>query len=76
MIIREYNEQDLQDMIAVWNEVVEEGVAFPQEGYLDTVSGAAYPFMMNPALGSLCKYCTIQEFFRQFFHMLSDRAVL
>ena len=42
MIIREYNEQDLQDMIAVWNEVVEEGVAFPQEGYLDTVSGAAF----------------------------------
>ncbi len=42
MIIREYNEQDLQDMIAVWNEVVEEGVAFPQEGYLDTVSGAVF----------------------------------
>ncbi len=42
MIIREYNEQDLQDMIAVWNEVVEEGIAFPQEEYLDTVSGADF----------------------------------
>ena len=31
MIIREYRENDLPDMIAIWNEVVEEGNAFPQE---------------------------------------------
>ena len=29
-------------MIRIWNEVVEEGVAFPQEEYLDPDSGAAF----------------------------------
>ena len=29
MIIRKYTENDLPQMIAVWNEVVEEGIAFP-----------------------------------------------
>ena len=31
MLIRAYREDDLPEMIAIWNEVVEEGVAFPQE---------------------------------------------
>ncbi len=30
IIIREYQEKDLSAMIEIWNEVVEEGVAFPQ----------------------------------------------
>ncbi len=42
MIIRQYNGQDLDAMIRIWNEVVEEGVAFPQEEYLDPESGAAF----------------------------------
>ncbi|MBQ7954631.1 MAG: hypothetical protein IJ282_02665 [Lachnospiraceae bacterium] len=29
-----YTEKDLPEMIEIWNEVVEEGVAFPQEDYL------------------------------------------
>ena len=29
-------------MIAIWNEVVEEGVAFPQEEYLDERTGAEF----------------------------------
>ena len=29
-------------MIRIWNEVVEEGIAFPQEDYLDIESGAAF----------------------------------
>ena len=29
--IRAYTEKDLPDMIRIWNEVVEEGIAFPQE---------------------------------------------
>lgn len=33
--IRQYNEQDLSEMMAIWNTVVEEGDAFPQ---LDTLS--------------------------------------
>jgi len=31
MIIREYTNQDLPEIIRIWNEVVEEGIAFPQE---------------------------------------------
>ena len=40
--VRPYTEKDLPGMIAVWNEVVEEGVAFPQEEPLDALSGAAF----------------------------------
>lgn len=31
LIIREYTEEDLSFMVAIWNEIVEEGMAFPQE---------------------------------------------
>lgn len=31
MEIRKYNESDVPAMVRIWNEVVEEGVAFPQE---------------------------------------------
>ncbi len=37
--IREYSEKDLPEMIRIWNEVVEEGVAFPQEDFLNLDSG-------------------------------------
>lgn len=40
--IRSYGEQDLQEMIRIWNEVVEEGAAFPQEEYLTAASGARF----------------------------------
>ena len=30
VIIREYTEKDLPEMIEIWNEVVEDGIAFPQ----------------------------------------------
>ena len=42
MRIRTYTTGDLAPMIAIWNEVVEEGIAFPQEECLDEVSGAAF----------------------------------
>ena len=42
MIIRAYTEQDLVSMIAIWNEVVEDGVVFPSEDSLDIESGAAF----------------------------------
>lgn len=32
--IREYTQDDVKDMIEIWNEVVENGVAFPQEELL------------------------------------------
>ena len=40
--VRQYTPADLDDLIRIWNEVVEEGVAFPQEDFLDRESGAAF----------------------------------
>ena len=37
--VRAYTENDLQDMIRIWNEVVEEGIAFPQEDCLNEDTG-------------------------------------
>lgn len=42
MIIREYTEKDLKEMIRIWNEVVEEGTAFPQEEYLTDRAGKKF----------------------------------
>ena len=40
--VRPYCETDIPEMIRIWNEVVEEGVAFPQEEYLNEKSGAKF----------------------------------
>lgn len=37
--IRKYKPEDLDAMVRIWNEVVEEGVAFPQEELLDARTG-------------------------------------
>lgn len=37
--IRRYEEKDLAQMIQIWNQVVEEGIAFPQEELLDAKTG-------------------------------------
>ena len=42
MLIREHTPADLEQMIRIWNEIVEEGIAFPQEICLDTESGKAF----------------------------------
>ena len=42
MEIRSYRETDIPSMVRVWNEVVEEGVAFPQLDFLDEESGRAF----------------------------------
>ena len=42
MIIRKYEEKDLPAMISIWNEVVEDGIAFPQEECLDQVTGKEF----------------------------------
>ena len=39
IIIRKYTESDLLKMIQIWNEIVEEGIAFPQEECLTLDSG-------------------------------------
>lgn len=40
--IRAYTEKDLPDMIRIWNEVVEDGVAFPQEDLLTEETGKEF----------------------------------
>lgn len=42
MEIREYRENDIQEMVRIWNKVVEDGVAFPQEECLDEKSGREF----------------------------------
>lgn len=42
MQIREYTASDLDEMLAIWNAVVEEGNAFPQEEYLDVETGEQF----------------------------------
>ena len=42
MQVREYTAQDLPALIRIWNEVVEDGIAYPQEDFLDMESGAAF----------------------------------
>ena len=40
--IRAYKETDLPEMIRIWNEVVEEGIAVPQEELLDFETGKTF----------------------------------
>ena len=42
MIVRAYEKADLDAMIQIWNEVVEEGIAFPQEELLNDQTGAEF----------------------------------
>ena len=42
MIIREYTQNDISDMIRIWNEVVDEGIAFPQEEPLNMETGISF----------------------------------
>ena len=50
MIIRKYTEKDISEMVRIWNEVVEDGEAFPQEEFLDDktiISAAAATLQMQ-----------------------------
>ena len=40
--IRAYREDDLPEMIRIWNEIVEEGIAFPQKELLDIRTGKEF----------------------------------
>lgn len=42
MQIRKYNTSDLKQMIIIWNEVVDEGIAFPQEELLNLETGEKF----------------------------------
>ena len=40
--IRKYSEKDITQMLEIWNEIVEEGIAFPQENTLDKNSAKEF----------------------------------
>lgn len=42
MVIRKYEEKDLPALTGIWNEVVEAGLAFPQEEALDPAGAAEF----------------------------------
>lgn len=42
IMVCKYESEDLAEMIRIWNEVVEDGIAFPQEELLDTESGRQF----------------------------------
>lgn len=42
MQIRKYEQRDIPQMLGIWNEVVEDGIAFPQEECLDEKTGADF----------------------------------
>ncbi len=51
--IRRYNENDVSAMAEIWNEVVEEGIAFPQEEYLTEESAKEF-FAAQSYCGVAC----------------------
>lgn len=42
VIVRAYRPEDVPAMVTIWNQVVEDGEAFPQEDLLDEQTGAAF----------------------------------
>lgn len=40
--VRAYSPTDIPSMIRIWNEVVDEGIAFPQEDYLTAETGRVF----------------------------------
>ena len=42
IMIRQYRQEDIYSMTKIWNEVVEEGIAFPQEDCLTVETGEAF----------------------------------
>ncbi len=42
IVIRKYGKSDLSDMIRIWNEVVDDGMAFPQEELLTDSTGTTF----------------------------------
>lgn len=53
IIIRSFEEEDIRETIAVWNEVVEDGVAFPQMELLDETAGMEF-FRSQSFTGVAC----------------------
>ncbi len=54
VIVRAYKKEDIADMVRIWNQVVDEGVAFPQLDLLDDISGEKF--------FSEQTYCAVAEY--------------
>ena len=59
IVIRKYEEKDLCAMIEIWNEIVEEGNAFPQEEFLTLENGA--DFLLHEKLQQ-CNACLLNAY--------------
>ena len=53
MLIRRFEKSDIPEMISIWNEIVEEGIAFPQENLLDEQTG--YDFFSSQSLTAVAE---------------------
>ena len=53
--VRAYEEKDLPAMVRIWNEVVEDGTAFPQTEMLDVQSGAAFFAEQSRSAVAVCE---------------------
>lgn len=42
IVVEKYSAEDIKSMIEIWNEVVEDGIAFPQEEVLDSKTGETF----------------------------------
>lgn len=51
--IRQFEDRDIMAMNSVWNEVVEDGIAFPQEDILDEATGKDFFYSQS--------YCGVAE---------------
>lgn len=45
--VRKFEEKDMESMVSIWNEVVEEGVAYPQLDFLDEKTGQDPPYLAD-----------------------------
>lgn len=42
LVVRKHTDEDIEAMVRIWNEVVEDGIAFPQLDLLDATSGKEF----------------------------------
>lgn len=67
IVIREYRKEDVKEAIKIWNEVVEEGNAFPQTDLLDENSGHVF-FSCQSYTGIACNADTNEIVGLYIFH--------
>ena len=74
--VREFNESDIQAANEIWNEVVEDGVAFPQEECLTEKSGLDFLRVSHIQVLRMMKKRVILSDFTYFIRTMSADAVI